>query len=101
MSPVLSDHSTESYSELTALLDPLYDLLPLPAASSALVEALSESLFKFGKGTKVLTEPLIAWITGPAGQSLLESTHGGRSLFACNDSADQIERPLRRDRWPR
>ncbi|KAK8844673.1 hypothetical protein IAR55_006522 [Kwoniella newhampshirensis] len=59
--------------ELNALLPPLYDLLPLPAASSALVEVLSESLFKFGKGTKILTEPLLAWVIGSAGQSLVGS----------------------------
>jgi hypothetical protein len=45
----------------------------LPAASSALVEILSESIWKFGKGTKVLTEPLIAWIIGP-GQQIVSST---------------------------
>jgi len=57
--------------ELTALLPSLYALLPLPAASSALVEALSESLFKYGKGTKILTEPLIAWALSPMGQGLI------------------------------
>nr|XP_031862141.1 uncharacterized protein CI109_002554 [Kwoniella shandongensis]KAA5529213.1 hypothetical protein CI109_002554 [Kwoniella shandongensis] len=62
--------------ELNALLPALYNLLPLPAASSALVEVLSESLFKFGKGTKVLTEPLLAWVIGPAGQSLIGSADG-------------------------
>lgn len=41
---------------------------------------LSESVFKFGKGTRVLTEPLLAWITGTPGQSLLVSTEGGKCL---------------------
>ena len=70
-------HQSDVPSELIALLNPLYNLLPQPAASSALSEALSESVFKFGKGTKVLTEPLILWISGPAGQSLIASTDGG------------------------
>lgn len=34
----------------------LYNCLPLPAACSAVEEILSESIFRFGKGTKVLTE---------------------------------------------
>lgn len=57
--------------ELAALLPHLYALLPLPAASSTLVEVLSESIFKYGKGTKIITEPLLAWVISPAGQSLL------------------------------
>lgn len=67
-------------SDLTALLPHLYGLLPLPAASSALVEVLSESLFKFGKGAKILTEPLLAWFTGPQFQSALAEADGGMSL---------------------
>lgn len=66
-------------SELTALLPSLYALLPLPAASSAIEEALSESIFRFGKGTKVLTEPLIAWSISPAGQNLVGNAEGGES----------------------
>ncbi|WVF66636.1 hypothetical protein IAT40_001376 [Kwoniella sp. CBS 6097] len=62
--------------DLNTLLPALYSLLPMPAASSALVEVLSESIFKFGKGTKVLTEPLLAWVIGPAGQSLIGSADG-------------------------
>ncbi len=73
-----TDSQTDIISELTALLPSLYNLLPLPAASSALVEALSESIFKFGKGTKVLTEPLIAWTIGVNGQSLIGSADGGK-----------------------
>lgn len=64
-------------SELTALLPSLYDLLPLPAACSAISEALSESIFKFGKGTKVLTEPLIAWAISPTAQALVGGAEGG------------------------
>lgn len=64
-------------SELTALLPHLYSLLPLPAASSAIAEILSESIFKFGKGTKVLTEPLVGWFVGPSGQAVLSSVEGG------------------------
>jgi hypothetical protein len=64
-------------SELTNLLPSLYALLPLPAASSAVSEALSESIFKFGKGTKVLTEPLIAWAISPSGQGLIGGAEGG------------------------
>ncbi|KAK4687604.1 importin-13, partial [Tremellales sp. Uapishka_1] len=62
--------------ELTALLPSLYNVLPLPSASSALVEILSESIFKFGKGTKILTEPLVAWVIGPAGQTLVGTADG-------------------------
>ena len=66
-------------SELTALLPHLYSLLPMPAASAAVVEVLSESLFKYGKGAKILTEPLLAWIVGPSGQSLASACEGGMS----------------------
>lgn len=66
------------YSDLSALLPHLYGLLPLPAASSALVEVLSESLFKFGKGAKILTEPLLAWFTGPGFQAALAESEGGQ-----------------------
>ncbi|WRT63297.1 uncharacterized protein IL334_000202 [Kwoniella shivajii] len=62
--------------ELNALLPALYNLLPMPAASSALVEVLSESIFKYGKGTKLLTEPMLAWVIGPSGQSLVGSAEG-------------------------
>ncbi|WWC85404.1 uncharacterized protein L201_000267 [Kwoniella dendrophila CBS 6074] len=64
-----------STEELNTLLPVLYNLLPMPAASSALVEVLSESIFKYGKGTKILTEPMLAWIIGPSGQALLGSTN--------------------------
>ena len=67
---------TTDASELISLLPALYDLLPLPAASSAVSEALSESIFKFGKGTKVLTEPLLAWCVSPAGQSVVGEAEG-------------------------
>lgn len=83
-------------SELTALLNPLYNLLPLPAASSALVEVLSESIFKFGKGTKVLTEPLLGWITGPAGQTLFATTEGGKRKHPhLLDKLTEKGRPIR------
>ncbi|RXK39632.1 hypothetical protein M231_03134 [Tremella mesenterica] len=62
--------------ELTTLLPHLYGLLPMPAASATLVEVLSESIFKYGKGAKVLTEPLLAWIIGPSGQSVIGSADG-------------------------
>jgi hypothetical protein len=58
-------------SEITTLLPAIYNLLPLTAASSALVEILSESVFRYGKGTKILTEPLVAWCIGPNGQQLV------------------------------
>nr|XP_019048282.1 hypothetical protein I302_02051 [Kwoniella bestiolae CBS 10118]OCF27212.1 hypothetical protein I302_02051 [Kwoniella bestiolae CBS 10118] len=64
-----------SPEELNILLPALYDLLPMPAASSALVEVLSESIFKYGKGTKLLTEPMLAWAVGPSGQALLASVN--------------------------
>lgn len=67
-------------SDLSALLPHLYGLLPLPSASSALVEVLSESLFKFGKGAKILTEPLLAWFTGPGFQQTLAEADGGTFL---------------------
>ena len=64
-------------SEVIALLPALYELLPLPAAASALGEVLSESIFKFGKGAKILTEPLIAWSLSPSGKSLIGTAEGG------------------------
>ena len=67
-------------SELTSLLPSLYALLPLPAASSAVSEALTESIFKYGKGTKVLTEPLIAWTLSPSGQGLIGGAEGGELI---------------------
>lgn len=70
-----------SGSELSALLPSLYNLLPLPSACSVLEEVLSESVFRFGKGSKILTEPLIAWVIGPAGQSLIGSAEGGETVF--------------------
>jgi hypothetical protein len=82
-------------SELTALLPHLYGLLPLPAASSALVEVLSESIFKFGKGTKILTEPLLDWFTGSNFQNVLNSEDGGMFfLNVCSSGAD-VRRPER------
>lgn len=48
-------------SNLLTLLPELYRLLPLVEASSAITEILLESIFRFGKATKALTEPLIAW----------------------------------------
>jgi len=66
-------------SELSELLPHLYGLLPLPAASSALVEVLSESIFKFGKGAKILTEPLLSWFTGPSFQNVLAQEDSGES----------------------
>lgn len=66
--------------ELTALLPHLYNLLPLPAASTTLVEVLSESIFRFGKGTKILTEPLMAWVIGPNGQQLIGAANDGGFL---------------------
>jgi hypothetical protein len=66
-------------SELSELLPHLYRLLPLPAASSALDEVLSESIFKFGKGAKILTEPLLDWFTGSNFQIVLSNEDGGES----------------------
>jgi hypothetical protein len=43
------------------------------------VEVLSESIFKFGKGAKILTEPLLAWFTGPSFQNVLAQEDGGES----------------------
>lgn len=62
--------------QLSALLPHIYSLLPLPAASSLLEEVLSESIFKYGKGTKILTEPLLAWVIGPQGQRLIGNADG-------------------------
>jgi hypothetical protein len=64
--------------EITALVPHLINLLPLPAASATLVEVLSESIFNYGKGTKVVTEPLLAWVIGPQGQSLVGAADGGK-----------------------
>lgn len=71
------------FSQLTALLPSLYSLFPSPAAMSAVSEVLSESEFKFGKGTKVLTEPLVAWIISEQGQRLIESAEGGKYTLTC------------------
>jgi hypothetical protein len=76
----LSQDISADGSELSELLPHLYGLLPLPAASSALVEVLSESIFKFGKGAKILTEPLLGWFTGPAFQNILAKEDGGESF---------------------
>ncbi|CAK9779796.1 ARM repeat-containing protein [Cutaneotrichosporon oleaginosum] len=62
--------------EMSALLPHIFALLPLPAASGTIAEVLSESIFKFGKGSKILTEPLLAWVIGPNGQGLLGSAEG-------------------------
>ncbi|ODN73851.1 hypothetical protein L202_07374 [Cryptococcus amylolentus CBS 6039] len=56
---------------LHTLVPNLYTLLPLPQASSTIVEVLSESIWKYGKGTKMLTEPLIEWTIGAPGQALV------------------------------
>ncbi|WVQ72312.1 hypothetical protein IAR50_001862 [Cryptococcus sp. DSM 104548] len=53
------------------LVPKLYTLLPLPQASSTIVEVLSESIWKYGKGTKMLTEPLIEWTIGTSGQAFI------------------------------
>jgi len=45
------------------------------------VEVLSESIFKFGKGAKILTEPLLNWFTGPSFQNILAQEDGGESSF--------------------
>ncbi|ORY23548.1 armadillo-type protein [Naematelia encephala] len=62
--------------DLAALLPSLYSLLPLPSACSTIEEILSESVFKFGKGAKLLTEPLVAWIIGPPGQQVVGDATG-------------------------
>lgn len=64
--------------EITALVPHLISLLPLPAASNTLVEVLSESIFNYGKGTKVVTEPLLAWVVGAPGQNLIGKAEDGR-----------------------
>jgi hypothetical protein len=67
--------------EITALVPHLIELLPLPAASATMVEVLSESIFNYGKGTKVVTEPLLAWVVGPPGQTLIGAAEDGE--LAC------------------
>lgn len=69
----------ELKSQLIALLPVLYSLLPLPAASSAVTEILSESVFKYGKGTKSLTEPLVEWVNGP-----------GQAVFGAHEPSDEV-----------
>jgi hypothetical protein len=71
-------------SELISLLPPLYTLLPFPPASSAVTEILSESVFRYGKGAKVLTEPLLEWVNGP-GQRVTDADEAAafaKLLFA-------------------
>lgn len=80
-------------SELSELLPHLYGLLPLPAASSALVEVLSESIFKFGKGAKILTEPLLHWFTGPAFQNVLSKEGGGESSLRLSAPTSSLRSP--------
>jgi hypothetical protein len=48
------------------------------------VEVLSESIFKFGKGAKILTEPLLSWFTGPSFQNVLAQEDGGESSSYCH-----------------
>lgn len=50
----------------------------MPAAANVIIEILSESLYKFGKGTKILTEPLLAWCLSPSAQSLVADPSGGK-----------------------
>lgn len=50
----------------------MYRLLPLPAASATITEILTESVFRFGKGTRALTEPLIEW-TITLGQPIIDN----------------------------
>lgn len=40
------------------------------------MEILSESIFRFGKGTKLLTEPIVEWCIGSNGQALFQSREG-------------------------
>lgn len=52
-------------SDITGLLPVLYSLLDTPfmvQSISALVEVLTNSVFRDGKATKILTEPLLRWM---------------------------------------
>lgn len=62
-----------SRRDLTSLLPTLYTLLSspfLPSSVNVLIEILTASVFKDGKATKALTEPLLAWIT-TTGQAII------------------------------
>lgn len=52
-------------SDITGILPVLYSLLDTPFivhSISAIVEVLTNSVFRDGKATKILTEPLLRWI---------------------------------------
>lgn len=44
-----------------------------------MTEILSESVFRYGKGTKALTEPLVQWVNGP-----------GQSVFGAPEPSDEV-----------
>jgi hypothetical protein len=48
--------------------------------TSTLNEVLNGSIYKNGKGSKILTEPIITWITGGAGQRIIANSTDGKSL---------------------
>lgn len=66
--------------DLTSLLPTLYHLLStpfLPSAVNVLIEILTASVFKDGKATKVLTEPLLEWITTTGQTIIVQAAEAG------------------------
>jgi hypothetical protein len=65
-------------SDITNILPILYSLLDTPfmiQSMSSIVEILTNSVFRDGKATKVLTEPLLRWLTGRGTQIVNEAIH--------------------------
>lgn len=67
MPPVQWRRKPDTYpiSDITNLLPVLYSLLDTPfmvQSISAIVEVLTNSVFRDGKATKALTEPLLRWM---------------------------------------
>lgn len=69
-----------SQSELTSLVPILHKLLrdrdTFVATCDVLEEIMTKSSMSSGRGTKVLTEPLLAWVTSEGAMILQESLTG-------------------------
>lgn len=66
-------------SDITGLLPVLYSLLDTPfivQSVSAIVEVLTNSVFRDGKATKILTEPLLRWIAARGTQIVNQAIQG-------------------------
>ena len=66
-------------SDITGLLPVLYPLMDTPfivQAISAIVEVLTNSVFRDGKATKILSEPLLRWAAGKGTQIVHRAVQG-------------------------